>query len=70
MITVLETINNREFKHISSEFGGKLRCIETEELFNDVYVPSNSILTFEELPNDNQISNEDALKIITGQWQD
>lgn len=66
MITETVTIGDREFKHISSEFGGKLRCIETDELFADVYIPSSSVYTFEELENETQISDTEALNIITG----
>lgn len=67
MITETATIGGREFYHHISEYGGKLRCIETDTLFDDVYIPTDTIYTYEELPNEAEISDSEALRIITGQ---
>ena len=67
MIVKEEIIGGIECYHYSSEFGGKLRCIETGELFDDAYVKKSSAYSFEELENTNPISDSEALRIITGQ---
>lgn len=67
MITETVTIGDREFYHHISELGGKIRCIETGALYDDVYIPIGSIYTYEELPNEAEISDSEALRIITGQ---
>jgi len=66
MIVQHETINGIDFIHYISEFGGQLRCVETSELFDDAYVKADSMYTFEELESP-QISDSEALRIITGQ---
>ena len=60
----IETINGTEFYHYVSEYGEKIRCIETDKLYKDVYVPSDTNYTFEEF-TDHEISDSEALRIIT-----
>lgn len=64
MKTEREIINGREFIHYVSEHGGKIKCVETNELFTIVCIPADSEYTFEELTN-TEISDSEALKIIT-----
>lgn len=63
MITESVTIGGIEFYHITPE-GGKLRCIETDEMYDDVYTRVDVNHTFEEIPE--EISDTEALNIITG----
>lgn len=64
MITESVTIGGIEFYHITPE-GGKLHCIETDEMYDNVYTRVDVNHTFEEIPED--ISDSEALRIITGQ---
>lgn len=64
MKTYTEIINGKEFFNHVSEHGGKIRCVETGELFDEVYIPSDTTYTFEE-QLDGEISDVEALKIIT-----
>lgn len=66
MITETLIVGDREFFHYIPENGGKIKCVETEELFDSVYIPSDTVYTFEEVIDDSEISDTEALNIITG----
>lgn len=63
MTTEYITINGIDFVHILPE-AGKLHCIETDEVYEEVYSRVDANHTFEEIPE--EISDTEALNIITG----
>lgn len=64
MKTSIEIINGREFLCHVPEHGGKLICVETGQLYDEVYIPSDTTYTFEDYVG-SDISDVEALKIIT-----
>lgn len=52
--------------HIYSDIGGLLKQVETGIVYDDIVDVENAPYTYEEIPDETEISDKEALNILTG----